>query len=157
MRRLISKQTSTVNIDIENEINDLSKPDTYLRANTQSIKHLTLNLSPLQSFDNQSVSLASTDNKANKFDQDPVENAKILERNKMLKMTSAKFIKQSSILNKSDQSETSNCPICLESLKKKFSVKFKCKRHFGHTDCIEYYYMNLDEPVSCPFNCIERH
>jgi len=113
-------------------------------------------MSPIRSFNSQSLSLLG-EVKDKKSEGLPIENPQILERNRMLKLKTEQFVRQSQLLNKSNQSEVSNCPICLEPLMRKFSARFKCKRHFGHNDCLEFYYLNLDEPVMCPFKCSDSH
>ncbi len=133
----------------------IRRQNTMLQTEAVNSGNLLDAMSPIRSMNSQSLSL-SGEVKAQCIEVIPIDNPQILERNRMLKMKTEQYIRQAQLLNKSNQSETSNCPICLDPLMRKFSVRFKCKRHFGHNDCVEFYYLNLDEPTICPYKCSEK-
>jgi len=125
-----------------------------LPATDTSFKHHKLAPSNENSVIDAAKSLPQTksDNRSPSPSRQTVS-SQIQERNRILIKVSQSKLNEGELLNRSTDSETSNCPICLESLKRKHSKHFKCKLHFGHIDCIEHFYLNQEEPFVCPYKC----
>lgn len=155
MRLVISKQNSFGMIDEVHDVQEIRRQNTFLQTDALGSGNMLEAMSPIRSINSHSLSL-SGEVKDTKIEVTPIENPQILERNRMLKLKTEQYVRQAQLLNKSNQSEVSNCPICLDPLMRKFSVRFKCKRHFGHHDCVEFYYLNLEEPTICPYKCLEK-
>ena len=79
------------------------------------------------------------------------ENEYIRKRNALLRRKASELRNQTKMLT--SEADASLCAICLESLQKKRSASFDCLRHFGHVDCVDFYYADAENGHKCPYRC----